>query len=215
MKKYIILILTIFSITGCKTQKEDNINIPKINEDITIPYVDTNPIKVGLYNNNRLVKTFKSSPAYHKDITVFNVYYTNEETVEDIGIKYNFNKYYKQYENIDNYKIGFYINYKAEGKQIEETIIDPSKMHVMDPYLYVYLYDDIHQQDGAWYSHLEDKDMKEDTIISSIKLFYANKPELIEFPIKLTVFTYKSDEDFNDQNKYRGNSFYTIEIYDK
>ena len=212
MKRYMLLLLVILLLTSCKIKKQENINIPKINENITTPYVDTNPIKVGLYNNNTLIKTFKSAPAYHKDIAVFNVVYTNEETLENSGIKYNFNKYYKQYNNIDDYKIGFYINYKAEGKEVEETILDPSKMHVMDPYLYVYLYDDIHQLDGAWYSHLEDKDMKEDTMITSIKLFYANKPELIELPIKLTVFTYKGKEDFNEENKYRGNSFYTIEI---
>lgn len=215
MKKYIILLLTILSITACKTKKEENINIPKINEEVTTQYVDTNPIKVGIYNNNKLVKIFKTIPEYHKDIAVFNIYYTNEETVENSSIKYNFNKYYKQYENIDDYKIGFYITYEAEGKKIEKTILDPSTMHSMDPYLYVYLYDDIHQLDGSWYSHLEEKDMNDDTRTTSIKLFFAGRPNLIEFPIKLTAFTYKSEEDFNEQNKYRGNSFYTIEIVDK
>lgn len=212
MKKYILLILLILTLTGCTNKKVENIVIPKINEETINPYIDSNPIKVGLYNNNKLIKTFKSIPEYHKDLGVFNVYYTTEETLENNGIKYNFNKYYQKYENIDNYKIGFNIKYKAEGKEINKTILDPSTMHSMDPYLYVYLYDDIHQQDGAWYSHLEDKDMNDDTLTTSIKLFYAGKPELIEFPIKLTVFTYKDKNDFTEDNEYRGNSYYTIEI---
>ena len=214
MKKRIIIFILLLLITGCTNKKEESINIPDINEDITTPYVDDNPIKVGLYNDNKLIKTYKSSPEYHKDVGVFNVFYTHNETLDNNGIKYNFNKYYQEYKDIDKYKIGFFINYKAEGKEIKKTILDPSTMHSMDPYLYVYLYDDIHQTNN-WYSHLEDKDMNEDTLTTSIKLFYAGRPNLIEFPIKLTVLTYKSDDDFNEQKEYRGNSFYTIEIYDK
>lgn len=214
MKKYIILFLLILTLSSCKDNKEKEVTIPEINEETVESYNDTNPIKVGLYYGNKLVNTYTSAPAYHKDAAVFNVYYTQEETLENIGIKNNFNKYYKQYDNIDNYKIGYSIYYHAEGKEIRKTILDPSTMHSMDPYLYVYLYDDIHQTNN-WYSHLEDKDMNEDTLTTSIKLFYAGRPNLIEFPIKLTVFTYKSDDDFNEQKEYRGNSFYTIEIYDK
>ncbi len=215
MKKYIILFLIVLSLTACKKETKNEITIPKINDEITEQYIDDNPIKIGIYYNNNLVKTFTESPAYHKVLGTFNIYYTNQNTVDNNGVKYNFNKYYNQYKDIDKYKIGFYITYKAEGKKVEETIIDASKTHVMDPYLYVYLYDDIHQKDGTWYSHVEEKDMKENTIFSSIKLFYANKPELIEFPITLTAFTYKSEEDFNKNKQYRGNSFYTIEINDK
>ena len=54
--------------------------------------------------------------------------------------------------------------------------------------------------------------MNDDTLTTSIKLFYAGKPELIEFPIKLTVFTYKDKNDFTEDNEYRGNSYYTIKI---
>ena len=215
MKKYIILFLLILTLTACKTEKEKEVIIPEINEEEIESYNDTNPIKVGLYANNKLIKTFTSAPAYHKDAAVFNVYFTNEEVLENIGIKNNFNKYFKQYDNIDDYKIGFSINYYAEEKEIRKTILDPSTMHSMDPYLYIYLYDDIHQQDGAWYSHLEDKDMNDDTLTTSIKLFYAGRPELIKFPIKLTVFTYKDKNDFTEDNEYRGNSYYTIEILDK
>ena len=215
MKKYIILFLLILTLSSCKENKEKEITIPEINEETVDVYTDTNPIKVGLYYGNKLVNTYTSAPAFHKDAAVFNVYFTNEETLENIGIKNNFNKYFKQYDDIDNYKVGFSINYYAEGKEIRKTIVDPSTMHSMDPYLYVYLYDDIHQQDGVWYSHLEDKDMNDNTMITSIKLFYAGRPELIEFPIKLTVFTYKDKEDFDENNEYRGNSYYTIEILDK
>jgi hypothetical protein len=139
-------------------EKEKEVIIPEINEEEIKSYNDTNPIKVGLYANNKLIKTFTSAPAYHKDAAVFNVYFTNEEVLENIGIKNNFNKYFKQYDNIDDYKIGFSINYYAEEKEIRKTILDPSAMHSMDPYLYIYLYDDIHQPDNSWYSHITKND---------------------------------------------------------
>ena len=82
----------------------------------------------------------------------------------------------------------------------------------MTPYLYNYLYDDIHQEDGVWYSHIEPEDMKENTIFSSIKLYSAQEGSKIKYPINLTVFTYDSNDDFNELGYYRGNSYYTITI---
>ena len=53
-----------------------------------------------------------------------------------------------------------------------------------------------------------------DTVFSSIKLYLHNKTNEITSPITLTAFTYKDDNDFLDGH-YRGNSKYTITIYNK
>ena len=134
---------------------------------------------------------------------------------EDDVLMYNYLKYYNQYENIKNHKTGFYISFEAEGKTIEQLILDPSAKHAMTPYLYVYLYDAVNQKDGAYYSHLEPVDMKEDTIISSIKLFLAEETYKITSPITITAFTYNDEEDFTEDNKYRGISSYTVVIETK
>lgn len=213
MKKYLILIILLLTITSCKDDKTENIEVPEINETTITPYIDNNPIKVGLYQNNKLIKEYKTpTNENHKEIGVFNILYTNEEQLNNNSIKYNFNKYYNQYKNIDNYKIGFYISFEAEGKKIEKTILGPEDKHSMTPYLYNYLYDDIHQEDGVWYSHIEPEDMKENTIFSSIKLYSAQEGSKIKYPINLTVFTYDSNDDFNELGYYRGNSYYTITI---
>ena len=73
------------------------------------------------------------------------------------------------------------------------------------------MYDDVHQADGAFYSHLEMSDVKDNTIYSSIKLTGIETAN-IESPITLTVFTYDGDEDFDSDGNYRGNSKYTITI---
>ena len=82
----------------------------------------------------------------------------------------------------------------------------------MTPYLYIYLYDDVNQAPNTYYSHLEMKDFNDSTIISSIKLFLAQEGIKITSPITMTVFTYNGDEDFDENNRYRGNSSYTIII---
>jgi len=216
MKKIILLISIFFILTGCQN-KEDN-TFKEINIDETIQtdtYIDDNPIKVALYENNYKVKSYSTTLSNFKEIAVFNIYYTNIDKLDSSNIKYNYQKYYNKYDNIDNYKTGFYITFEAEGKKIEQLVLDPTSKHAMTPYLYIYLYDDINQAPGTFYSHLEPNDMKDNTIISSIKLFLAQEGSKISSPITLTVFTYDKDEDFTEDNKYRGISSYTIEIETK
>lgn len=213
MKK-IILFITIFLIlTGCEDKDKKTIQEIDLDETIKInEYIDNNPIKVALYEDDHIVKSYHTTLENLKDIAVFNVYYTNKEKLDSTNIKYNYQKYYKLYENIDNYKTGFYISFEANGKKLEQLVLDPTSEYAFAPYLYIYLYDDVNQKPGAFYSHLSENDMKDNTIISSIKLFLAEKVEKITSPITLTVFTYDGDEDFTEDNHYRGISSYTIII---
>lgn len=211
MKKT-ILIFIIILLTGCNNTNQP---INEINIDNTIKtdnYIDNNKVKVALYQNNHIVKSYNTTLSNFKEIAVFNIYYTNKEKLDSSNIKDNYQKYYNEYENISNNKTGFYISFEADGKKIEQLVLDPTSKHAMTPYLYVYLYDDINQAPRSFYSHLEPADMKENTIISSIKLFLAQEGIKITSPITLTVFTYDSDDDFTKDNRYRGISSYTIEI---
>ena len=210
MKK-IFIVLSILILTSCKTYNESSYKEIFIDDTIIDNYIDNNPVKIGIYENTNLIKKYKTTLSNFKDIAVFNIYYTNIEKLENSNIKYNYQKYLNNYQNINNHKNGFYIKYKAEDKIIEELILDPNSMHKMAPYLYVYLYDDINQTKETFYSHLENKDINKNTIISSIKLFTAHKGTSITSPITLTAFTYDTENDFIN-NKYRGTSSYTIEI---
>ena len=212
-----ILIFCIFLIlTGCQENNNDTLKEISIDETIkTDNYVDDNPIRVALYEDSHIVKSYQTTLENFKDIAVFTVYYTNIEKLDSSNVKYNYRKYYNQYENIDNYKTGFYITFEVDGEKIEQLALDPTSKHAMTPYLYIYLYDDINQTPGTFYSHLEPEDIKDNTIISSIKLFLAQEGKKITSPISLTVFTYDGDDDFTEDNHYRGISSYTIEIETK
>ena len=212
MKK-ILIIISLLLLTACSNQSNSPKNIDLDKQlDISInTYQDNNPITIGLYEDEHLIKDYHVKLTNMKDITVFNIYYTNQDPLENNYIKYNWNKYYKNYENIDKYKIGFIISFKAEGKLYKEQILTPDCEYIFAPYLYIYLYDDINQPNGSWYSHLLPEEVNDKTIFSSIKLFMANKATDISSPITLTVFTYDED-DFDSSNNYIGKSKYTTTI---
>lgn len=215
MKKIILIISVFFITSGCSNYKEeiDMTNIMST-EDIFLEedkYVDDNPIKISLYSGYNKITDYSTTLANFKDIGVFEIYYTDLDKLDSDDIKNNYLKYYNEYEDIEKYKVGFYVSFEADSKKIEELILDPSKQHAMTPYLYIYLYDDINQEPGAYYSHLEPNDVNKSTIYSSIKLFLAQEGVRITSPITVTVFTYDDEDDFEDE-KYRGNSNYTIQI---
>ena len=217
MKK--CLVLSLLLLTACA--KTDNNNVASVNDNVPETttkaileevYVDDNPIVVGLYQDGKLVKDYKTNFRVHTDVGYFEVCFTNVDNLGSKNVKRNFNKYYQEYQNIENYKIGYYVRFSTEDKEYEKVILDPSVKHSMDPYLYIYLYDDVHQKDGAWYSHVEMDDVKDNTIYSSIKLYTPSGALKINSPITLTVFTYNGPEDFDQHGYYRGNSKYTIII---
>ena len=215
MKKILLLtlIILLFGCTKYEIESFSNtINDSLINTFEEPVYVDTNPIKVGLYMEKKLVKELNVKFKDRTDIAVFDVYYTNEEKLDSSNTKTNWNKYYKEYENIDDYKIGFYVSFKANGKEYESLHLNPKTQHKLHPYLYLYLYDAVHQT--GRYSHLTMNDIKDNTIYTTIKLYMHLNSNEIESPITFSVFTYKDDNDFIE-GKYRGNSIYTIQINNK
>lgn len=216
MKKIFLLLTFIIILTGCEITKESSFKEIKIDNTIkNDTYIDDNPIKIALYENDHIIKSYSTTLGNFKEIAVFNIYYTNKESLDSSNIKYNYQKYFNEYKEIENYKTGFYISFEAEESKIEQLVLDPTSKHAMAPYLYIYLYDDVNQATGSFYSHLEPEDMKENTIISSIKLFFAHKGTSLTSPISLTVFTYNGDDDFTEDGHYRGTSSYTIEIETK
>lgn len=217
MKKIFITLIIILLITGCN-KKENNLDTNINNEnkeekqEIDTPvYKDDNPIKLGLYVDENLIRNYTTDKINGKDIGVFNVYYTKQDKLENNNVKYNWNKYYNEYENIDKYKIGYIISFTVDNKTYKEQILDPNSTFIFSPYIYIYLYDDINQPDGSWYSHILPEEVTDNTIYSSIKLFKADNISNITSPITLSVFTYDED-DFDSNNNYIGSSIYTITI---
>ena len=215
--KYIVIIILLITMTGCKNKSNTN-KIKEIDKIEAIDnygyddnYNDTNPIKVGLYQNNKLVKETTYYKADYKEVGTYNAFYTDKEKVENDSVKNNWYRYYKQYDDIKDYKTGFYVSFEVDGKKYERTIVDPSSQHKLDPYLYVYLYDSYNYKPGTTYTHLTMKDVKDNTVYTTIKVYLAPEGSKITSPIILEAFTYK-EGDISENGYYRGNSKYTMTI---
>lgn len=230
--KYIILIvLIVLLIFGgiyffvIRENKSNNIN--KVNTTNTIKenkveekkYVDDNEIIIGLYkefNDNHqreLVKEFNAPWILGTDITSFVAFATNEETISGDTFQIVWKDYWNKYNN-EGYKIGYHIYFTtSDGHTFDKNILRPADVQEYFYYVQTYLYDDIHHDIGVWYSHVEDSEYTDQTILTSIKLFSSNYIDMVNSPIKLTVFTYNDNDDFDSNTGlYRGNSKYEITI---
>lgn len=214
-KKIILLIVVIF-VSGCNKEVS---NI-KVEEDIPSSndveeYIDDNNIKLGLflydgkYNNKHVLEdTYYTDFISGVDIGSFEVFLTDEKIINGNKFKDTWNKYYNTYENIENYKVGFNIKFILnDGTSFNSNFLEPD-IYKFSEYFYVYLYDDVNQEDNSYYSHLET--MNDNNILTSIKLYAVDGINKVE-NIILSAFTYDSEDDF-DNNNYRGNSIYVIRI---
>jgi len=66
------------------------------------------------------------------------------------------------------------------------TVTSPKDVEHTE-YLEAWLYDDIHQTPGQRYSHLDEDDMKDETLMTSVKLTCGRKIADVE-EISLTAF---------------------------
>lgn len=224
MKK--ILLMLVIILVGCTPKEEVNKEENKLEnndeikqeEIIKEEYVDNNPIKLGLYlytgsySNKEKLSTYETTFVSGSDIGSFEVFFTDEEVISGNSFKSLFNSYYDKYENIDNYKIGYNIEFTLKDGTVNKFNLLEPNTYLYGDYFYTYLYDDIHVNEGEFYSHLESID--DNTLITSIKIYAVDKIDDVE-KIKLTVFTYDSDDDFDEDGNYRGISKYSIDIINK
>lgn len=230
MKKILIILIICFIPMGIYTyinfdnnntnnnDKDAAIKKDNIKSDLTEEletYKDENPIKLGLYkyygrNKDRKLITEYTAPwTYHKDISSFEVFYTNEESINGNYLQDTFKEYLNTYTNIENYKIGYIISFITINGEINKTILSPTDTEEFFNYLEVYLYDDYHREKGVWYSHTTEEEYNDETLLTSIKLTAGKNISEIISDISLTAFTYDYD-DFDDYGNYKGISKYTI-----
>ena len=231
MKKIFVLLITLFLITGCslfKKEEPKKVDDNKSKEVETKPdepvvptYVDDNSTPIGLYERNgstlKLLSEFNSKIEVKKDIKTFQAFLSSDEEVNHSGKRYA--DYYYEVWNDKNpekkYKVGFNLKYTLEdGTEISQNIFGPSTTQTNYDYIEVYLYDAYKHRNDSFYSHIEENEYNDETLITSIKLTAGSKFKEIKSKITLTVFTYDQDDFDPDTNEYRGNSKYSVVISD-
>ena len=108
-------------------------------------------------------------------------------------------------------KIGYTLRYTLDdGSEIRFTMLSPKHIQHTE-YIECWLYDDYHRQPHKFYSHLKPSSMKDETLITSIKLT-AGKQISHVTDIWLTAFICASLDDFDADRNYIGSTSCTIHI---
>lgn len=178
----------------------------------TEPYIpDISPNTVGIYipaaNGTKArsrITAFSSVRTAKKDIDCFEILATQEELAEGSSFASIWNAAWDSHENTESAKIGFHIAFSlTSGETVSKQLLKPSDSASFYDYLEIYMYDDVHVAPGVWYTHLEDKNMTEETVITSIKLTSGSKIAQVG-DITLTAFIYNGDDCFDSEGNYIG-----------
>lgn len=219
LKKVILSLLIIFLLTGCSNNEQQPI---KKETDKTIKteekevYEDDNPIKIGLYDNvgkkYTLYHSYNIKMSPDVDLQYYQIVFNNEEEVSFSGRSEDYIK--SLWDSIDiPFTLGIILEYDTQNDgHIKHVIYNPDNMLEYQPYVAIYLYDAISHKNDQWYSHITSEEFNDNTYITSFKLTPGSKINEITSPIKVSVFTYDSEDDFDESGNYRGNSIYQIEI---
>ena len=175
--------------------------------------------KIGLYIHGQdlsihnLITEYVSNWEKGKDIECFEAFTTNEKTVSGNGFKNTWEPYWYKYSDADSCKIGYCLTFTLNSSEVmTKTIKAPTDTAKYFDYIELYIYDDVHQTQGVWYTHLSPSDIKDNTFMTSIKLTAGSKISEVK-DIKLTAFTYSSDKDFDPvTGTYIGKNSYEITV---
>lgn len=188
--------------------------------ETTVTFVpEIHPDTVGIYipagdgtSVRKRITEFPAKRTAKTDIDCFEIIASQEEQLKGSSFASIWNTAWDAYEGTQNAKIGFHITFTlTNGETISKQLLKPSDSAEFYDYLEIYLYDDIHQTPGVWYTHLDDADITEETIISSIKLTSGSKIQEVG-DITLTAFIYNDENNFDQDGNYIGLVLSTIII---
>ena len=219
IKILLILVLTLF-ITACEKKEEEPIKLELLDKEDIIEevYVDDSniPLSFYLYSNNqynRVGDNLNLPWYYRQDITVLNILPTYDNNIPGFYMQDIYPRYWNSIEDTTNYKIGFNVKFTTTDGEIDCNILKPSdRFKELFYYIAIFLYDDVNAARDSWYDHVDDDEVTDNTIYSSIKVHANVDFAKVISPIKLTVFAYNGEEDFDPETgNYRGKSY--TELY--
>lgn len=174
--------------------------IPEISPDTVGIYI---PADDGTKARTRITE-FSAKRTKKTDIDCFEIFASTQERVSGTSFASMWSEVWESHEGWQNAKIGFHITFALySGEVISRQLLKPSDAEDFYEYLEIYMYDDINQTPGQWYTHLDDGDMDDKTIISSIKLTSGSKISQVG-DIILTAFIYDGEDCFDAAGNYIG-----------
>lgn len=228
-RKTIYLLVILILVVGCskkEIEQKNNEEKEPIVEPIIEPeptpepiieppkYVDNNNTPVSLYYNGKKISEMKTNIKVGKDIAFLKVYLSDEEYLPSGTFAQNFHDKFIEYNKDNNLKIGYNLSYDIEdGRHFSQTIKHVVDNYDYEGYILIFVYDDYDlYKNNKIFKHVDIEEETDDNIFSSIKLYGEAASGDITSKITLTVFTYDTDDDFDENGEYRGNSKYSMTI---
>ena len=157
----------------------------------------------------RMDEEFTAKFKKNKDLGSFEVIASDEDRLEGDFFGDIFGAAWKSYADADQCRIGYALRYTLEDDtEIQYTMRSPDDIK-STKYVECWLYDDYHREPHKSYSHI--KRMKDDTLITSIKLTGGRHIRDVK-EIWLTAFIYHSQDDFDANGNYAGETSCTLHI---
>lgn len=174
------------------------------------------------YNTMTLTKvsSIDSSWSVDEDLGSFGAFCSTEDSMPFTSETEAHIATWESIKTDTDYKIGYELSFDLNGESQIITIREPQDIETNDllfngnypdngdysgitGYLGVWVYDDLHQEEGAFYTHIKQSEVNEDTLLTSIKLRPTPQSEEIS-NLVLKAFTYSSDNDFDSDGHYSG-----------
>ena len=140
------------------------------------------------------------------DIQTFSTFFSDEEQLSAASFSGVFRDCIGKIPGSEQFRIGYSVtfSFRDSGETVTTVIKTPTDLGAYFSYLEIYLYDDVNQEPGAWYSHLLPEQVTENTLLSSLKLTAGKNIDALGDMITVTAFAYRSDADFAPDGSYCG-----------
>lgn len=202
-----------------QTSTEAVTNVATVPATTQAPTETNKMNKIGLYlhsedkGTHSLITEYNSKWVKGQDIECFEAFTTDAKTITGYPFSKAWLPCWNSFENADANKIGYCLTFTTTSNQtITKTITKPKDTEEYKDYIELYIYDDVHQTPGVWYTHLSESDVTADTYMTSIKLTAGVRIAEVK-DIKLSAFTYSSSKDFDaTTGKYIGKNVYEISV---
>lgn len=200
--------------------ESDGLAVTTVREDSNFI---TSIYQAGIYNMTsynagtkeeyELINDFKDDKSSGRDICVLAGFPSREVTLSGKNMRDIWTSCIDSNNYPETIRIGYFLEFLTPEGKCENLILRPS--NITDEYweyIEIYIYDDIHQEAGAWYSHLVDDEFTDESIISSVKITAGNKVSDIS-DLQLTAFLYEIGDRERITADYAKINGFTVNIY--
>ncbi len=202
-----------------ETAASEEPSSPAAQEETTLAPYGVTTLSLYVYNQAAGIRErsegYSSEWVRGKDIVSFEAFATDEASFSFGGRYFDsvWNSYWERFDNAEECKIGYTIAFPLKsGEIVKKTILHPDDVFSYRNYLECYLYDDVHQVQGNWYSHLLASEVTDDTVMTSIKLTAGADIDQVGSTITLTAFVYSPKYGFDEAGNYTGPVQYTVTV---